>query len=115
VLSTQSVIWLLNYDENTENIVLTVNFSLKEWNLCLMQIVKNKKWQHICKYDSEIWSVTKSVYNVKKWECCDLLKFLKKVQAYLYEVFFIIKLNTQTLVTQLNCSAADVFNVFINY
>jgi len=114
VLSTQSVIWSLSYDEDTENIVLIVNFSLKEWNLCLMQIVKNKKQQYVCKYDSEIWSVTESVYNAEKWECCDFLKFLKKVQAYLYEVFFIIKLDTQTLVTQLNYSVTDVFDVLIN-
>jgi len=114
VLSTQLVIWSLSYDKDTENIILIVNSSLKEWDLCFMQIVKNKKWQHICKYDSEIWSVTKSVYNAEKWECCDLLKFLKKIQTYLYEVFFIIKLNTQTLVAQLNCSVADVLSVFIN-
>jgi len=44
VLLTQSVIWLLSYDEDTENIILIVNSSLKEWNLCLMQIAKNKKW-----------------------------------------------------------------------
>jgi len=66
VLSTQSVIQSLSYDENTENIVLIVNSSLKEWNLYFMQIVKNKKWQHICKYDSEIWFVTESIYNIKK-------------------------------------------------
>jgi len=115
VLSTQSVIWSLSYDNDAENIVLTVNSSLKEWNLCLMQIVKNKKQQHVCKYDSEIWFVTESVYNAEKWECCNLLKFLKKVQAYLYEVFFIIELNTQTLVAQLNCSVTDVLDVLINY
>ncbi len=73
------MIWSLSYDENTENIVLIVNSSLKEWDLCLMQIVKDKNWQHIYKYDSEIWSVAESMYNVKKQECYDLLKFLKKV------------------------------------
>jgi len=108
------VIWSLNYDEDTENIVLIVNFSLKEWDLYLMQIVKDKKWWHVYKYNSEIWFVTESMYDIKKQECCDLLKFLKKVQTYLYEVFFIIKLNTQTLVTQLNHSVADVFSVLIN-
>ena len=114
VLLMQSVIWSLNYNESAENIVLTVNSSLKEWDLCLMQIAENKKWQYIFKYDSEIWSSAKSTYDAEKWECHDLLKSLKKVQAYLYEVSFVIKLNTQTLVTQLNCSAADVLGVFIN-
>jgi len=66
VLSTQFVIWSLSYDENAENIVLIVNSSLKEWSLCLIQIVKNKKWWHVCKYDSEIWFVTESIYNIKK-------------------------------------------------
>jgi len=57
VLSTQFVIWLLNYDEDTENIVLTVNSSLKEWSLCFMQIVKNKKYNMSANMTvkSELW------------------------------------------------------------
>jgi len=114
VLSTQPVIWSLNYDENTEDIVLAVNSSLTEWGFCLMQMMNDKKQWHICWYDSETWSVTESAYDAEKWECHNLLKFLKKVQAYLYEVSFIIELNVQTLIAQLNCSAADVSDVLIN-
>jgi len=114
VFSTQFVIWSLSYDDDTENIVLIINSSLKEWDLCLMQIVKNKKWQHVCKYDSEIWFVAKSMYNVRKQECHDFLKSLKKVWAYLYEVSFIIELNIQTLVAQLNYSVTNVFDALIN-
>jgi hypothetical protein len=43
----------------------------------------------------------------------ELLKALKKVHAYLYEVFFIVKLNAQTLVSQLNRSV-DISDAFIN-
>jgi len=53
-------------------------------------------------------------YDADKQECCKLLKALKKVCAYLYEVFFIVKLNAQTLVSQLNRSAVNIFDVLIN-
>ena len=79
-----------------------------------MQTVKDKKWRHVCRYDSEIWFVAESTYDAEKQECHDLLKFLKKVQAYLYEVSFVIKLDTQILIAQLNCSAADVSDTLIN-
>jgi hypothetical protein len=42
-----------------------------------------------------------------------LLKALKKVHAYLYEVFFIVKLDAQTLVSQLNRSVVDISGVFL--
>jgi hypothetical protein len=42
-----------------------------------------------------------------------LLKALKKVCAYLYEVFFIVELNAQTLVSQLNRSAVDILMLLL--
>ena len=114
VLSTQSIIQSLVYNDDTDKIILTVDSSLKSWDFCLMQVAKNQQCWHVCRYDSETWSSVKSSYNAEKQECQELLKALKKVRAYLYEVSFVIELNTQTLVTQLNRSAADVLNVLIN-
>ena len=114
VLSTQSIIQSLIYDDDTDKIILAVNSSLKSWNFCLMQVAKNQQHQHVCRYDSETWSSAESLYNAEKWECWELLKALKKVRTYLYEVLFVIELNAQTLVTQLNRSAADVLSVLIN-
>jgi hypothetical protein len=78
-----------------------------------MQKVKNDWCCHVCQYDSGVWTNAKSRYDTDKQECHRLLKALKKVHAYLYEVFFIVKLNAQTLVSQLNRSAVDIFDALL--
>ena len=114
MLSNQSIIWSLIYDNDADKIILTVDLNLKSWDFCLMQIAKNQWCQYVYRYDNETWSSAESLYNAEKWECQELLKTLKKVRTYLYEVLFVIELNTQTLVTQLNRSAADVLSILIN-
>ena len=114
VLSTQSIIQSLIYDDDTDKIILTVNSSLKSWGFCLMQVTKNQQHQHVYRYNNKTWSSVKSLYNAEKQECQELLKALRKVRIYLYEMLFVIELNTQTLVTQLNRSAADILSVLIN-
>ena len=49
-----------------------------------------------------------SKYNVIKRECRELLKTLKKVRFWLYEVRFIIEINVNILIVQFNCSAANL-------
>ena len=53
MLSTQSIIWSLIYNNDTDKIILTVDSSLKGWNFCLMQVAKNQQCQHVDRYDSE--------------------------------------------------------------
>jgi hypothetical protein len=113
LLSTELIIQQLDYDSDTKDIILTVNSSKKEWGFCLMQKVKNDWCCHVCQYDSGVWTNAKSRYDTDKQECHKLLKALKKVHAYLYEVFFIVKLNAQTLVSQLNRSAVDIFDALL--
>jgi len=115
LLSTELIIQQLDYDSDTKDIILTVNSSKKEWGFCLMQKVKNGQCCHVCQYDSGVWTNAKSRYNTDKQECHRLLKALKKVCAYLYEVFFIVELNAQTLVSQLNRSIVDISDVLINH
>ena len=79
-----------------------------------MQKAKNSRCCHVCQYDSGVWTNAESGYDAGKQECRELLKALKKVRAYLYEVFFIVKLDAQTLVSQLNRSAADISEALIN-
>ena len=114
VLSIQSIIWSLIYNNDTDKIILTVDSSLKSWDFCLMQVAKNQWHQHVYRYNSETWSSAESLYNAEKQECWELLKTLKKVRTYLYEMLFVIELNAQTLVTQLNRSVTDVLSVLIN-
>ena len=99
LLSTELIIQQLNYDSDTKDIILIMNSSKKEWGFCLMQKVKNDWCHHVCQYDSDVWTNAKSRYNTDKQECRKLLKALKKVCAYLYKVFFIVKLNAQTLIS----------------
>jgi len=114
LLSTELIRQQLNYDSDTEDIILTVNLSKKEWEFCLMQKAKNDWCCYVCWYDSDVWTNAESRYDADKWECRRLLKALKKVHAYLYEVFFIVKLNAQTLISQLNRSVVDISDAFIN-
>ncbi len=114
LLLTEPVIQQLDYDSDTKDIILTVNSSKKEWESCLMQKVKNGWCCHVCQYDSDVWTNAKSRYDTDKQECQELLKALKKVHAYLYEVFFIVELNAQTLVSQLNRGVVDISDAFIN-
>jgi len=79
-----------------------------------MQKVKNGWRHHVCQYDSGVWTNAELRYDADKQECRKLLKALKKVHAYLYEVFFIVKLDAQTLVSQLNRSTVNISDVLIN-
>jgi len=99
LLSTELIIQQLDYDSDAKDIILTVNSSKKEWGSCLMQKAKNDQHCHVCRYDSGVWTNAESRYDADKQECHKLLKALKKVCAYLYEVFFIVKLDAQTLVS----------------
>ena len=93
LLSTELVIQQLDYNSDAKDIILAVNSSKKEWEFCLMQKAKNDWCYHVCQYDSGVWTNTKSEYDAGKWECHRLLKAFKKVHAYLYKVFFIVKLD----------------------
>ncbi len=48
LLLTELIIQQLDYDSDTKDIILTVNLSMKEWEFCLMQKVKNDWCHHIC-------------------------------------------------------------------
>ena len=64
-------------------------------------------------YESDLWTMFESKYNVMKRECRELLKTLKKVRFWLYRVRFIIEIDVNILITQLNRSAADLFEVLM--
>ena len=47
-------------------------------------------------------------YDIEKLECCTVLKVLKKFYSYLYEVWFMLEIDTATLVAQLNWPVMDL-------
>ena len=63
---------------------------------------------HPCQYKSNIWSQAKQKYNLKKLKCQALLHVLKKCHIYLYNIYFIVKTDANTLVAQLNYAAINL-------
>ena len=96
-----------------DKIILTVNFSLKKWNAIFSQInFEINKW-YFFRYESKLWIESKSRYNAIKQKYCNLLKTLKKIRFWLYKMQFIIEIDANILMTQLNRSAANFSKVLI--
>jgi hypothetical protein len=81
-------------------IIFAMNANLEDWKKILM-ILRNEK-KHSMRYESEIWSNVEKKYDVIKKECREVLKILKKIRFYLYDVKFILKTNVRVFVDQLN-------------
>ncbi len=107
-LITASIMRSLNYFEQTEEIVLIVNASFQEWKAMLQQTTLNSKNQHFVWYESELWNKQETRYDAEKRECKDLMKTLKKIHYWLYDTKFIIEIDVNILMTQLNQSASDL-------
>ena len=112
LLMTVSALCFIDY-ENEEDIILIINASLQGWSTVLMQVNKKiKKW-HLSWYESDLWTELKQNYNVGKQKCWVILKTLKKVQFWLYKVQFILKMNANILVAQLNWTVTDLSDALI--
>ncbi len=73
-----------------------------------MQEEKEGKCHHIIRFESGLWTDVEKDYDAEKQECCGVLKMLKKCQKYLYKVHFVLEVNANTLVAQLNQTASDL-------
>ena len=111
ILIRVSVLRAIDYFENVDDIILTVNVSNAEWKVVLMQKHKDKK--HSNKYENDLWANVERKYDSKKRKCRKLLKILKKIRFWLYEIHFVVKINVNTFVTQLNQSIVDLSKVFV--
>jgi hypothetical protein len=91
-----SIFIFINYE--IDIIILAMNASLEDWKKILMILRDEKKYS--MRYESDIWSNEKKKYDVTKKECRDVLKTLKKIHFYFYDVKFILKINARVLVNQ---------------
>ncbi len=98
-------------DYENDVIILAMNASLEDWKEILM-ILRNEK-KHSIRYESDIWSDAKKKYDVTKKKCRDVLKILKKIRFYFYDVKFILKTDARVLVDQLNRSDTDLFDALV--
>ena len=80
ILTTAPTLKLLNYSLLINEIILAVDFSLKKWNVILSQINSETSKNHSSRYESDLWTMFESKYDVTKRECRELLKTLKKVR-----------------------------------
>ena len=103
----------IDYSSLVENIVLTMNFNLREWDAILMQIDFFTKKRHSSRYESDMWSKQKFKYDASKRECKDLMKVLKKIRFWLYDVTFVIEIDANTLIAQLNKSIIDLLETLM--
>ena len=115
ILTTASALRSLNYSSLTDEIILTVDFSLKKWDIILFQINSETDKNHSSRYKSDLWTMFESKYDVTKRECCELLKTLKKIRFWLYKVRFTIEIDINTLIAQFNRSTADLSEILIIY
>ena len=102
VLITASALKFINYIEDADEVICTVNVNEEDWEDNLMQVKQDEKRWHIIHYKNEIWSDVEKYYDVKKWEYKNILKMLKKYHDYLYRTYFVLKLNVNILIAQLN-------------
>ena len=106
---------LIEYEEERNKIICAINASEEEWDRVLMQQERDEKHHHIIHYESRLWLKVKKKYDVKKHECYDILKMFKKCQKYLYEIQFILKIDTNTLITQLNKMTSNLSEALITH
>ncbi len=92
-------------------VILAMNANLENWKKILM-ILRNEK-KHSMRYENEIWSDAKKKYDVIKKECREILKILKKIHFYFYDVKFILKTNVRVLVDQLNRFDTNLSDAFV--
>ena len=95
ILTTASALKFLNYSFLTDEIILAVDFSLKEWDVILFQINPETDKNHPSRYESGLWTMFESKYDATKQEYRGLLKALKKVRFWLYGVRFTIEIDAE--------------------
>jgi hypothetical protein len=111
ILISSLALIFIDYSPDAGLIILSVNASLKEWGGVLMQLIAGKR--HSIRYESEIWSNAKAKYDATKRECREMLKTLKKIRFWLYEMHFVLKTNAEVLIAQLNEVATDLSSALL--
>jgi len=104
-LTTAPALKSIDYTDGAGEIICGVDASGDGWGGVLMQLERNGKRRHPARYESGIWSDVERRYDAGKRECRGVLKMLKKCRGYLYSISFILEINANILVTQLNKSA----------
>ena len=98
-LMTFSILITINY-EFEKKIILTIYIFKKNWNEIFMQF--QNKLRHFFHYENDIWTEIETKYNNEKRICRAMLKCLKKLRFHFYDVHFVLKIDSKSLITQFN-------------
>lgn len=106
-LTTAPALRSIDY-RNGGAIIINTDASGKGWGAQLAQEEKETGKRHPARYESGMWTAAERQYDGGKLECRVVLKALKKFRTYLYGVHFILEVDANTLVAQLNRTATDL-------
>ena len=107
------ILVFIDYFEEASEIIIEADENESEWKNILNQVEKEIKKRHSICYESEFWSDTERKYDAVKQECCAVLKILKKCWCYLWKVHFILKLDVNMMMIQLERAATDLSEALI--
>ena len=109
-LMTFSILITIDY-EFEKKIILTAYVFKKNWNEIFMQF--RNKIRHFFRYESDVWTEIKTKYDDEKLICRAILKCLKKFRFHFYEIRFILKIDSKTLIAQFNRSNTNFSKSFM--
>ena len=113
-LTTALALKSINYHKDADDIVFVIDANNHGWKAVLMQCAAgSKQKQHSIRYESRVWSPQKAAYDAGWRECRGILLALKKLQFWLYKVHFVLEMNVNTFVAQLNQAATDLFGALV--
>jgi len=107
-LTTAPALRSIEYEEGRGEIICAVDASGEGWGGVLMQQERDGKRRHIIRYESGLWSEVEKGYDAGKRECRGVLKMLKKCRRYLYGVQFVLEIDVNTLIAQLNRTVSNL-------
>ena len=103
----------INYSKKADKIIIKTDKNESEWENTLNQVKKEIKKRYFICYKSKLWLDTEKKYDAVKQECHIILKMLKKCWYYLWKIHFILKLNINTVITQLQRTVTDLSEALI--
>ena len=109
-LMTFLILITINF-EFEKKIILTIYVFKKNWNEVFMQF--RNKIRHFFRYENGVWTEIKTKYDDEKLICRAMLKYLKKFRFYFYEIRFVLKIDSKTLIAQFNRWNTNFLKLFI--
>ena len=107
---TFSILITINY-EFEKKIILTTYVFKKNWKKVFMQF--RNKIRHSFRYESGVWIEIEAKYDDEKLICRAILKCLKKFRFHFYEIRFVLKIDSKTLIAQFNRSSTNFSKSFM--